>query len=291
MIKWIVSDLDGTLFDGHGETVLDLSAENEAALREIQQAGIEFSTASGRMIGYSIHLMKKYGFSKIRAAGFNGAVGYDQGKWVAVRALKRETLGQIIQLLRSECPQLETLQIQGMNSERIFTSLDHPAALRYRQECAKTGIGQVMDFTVDQYLERDRGLLAGKLSAQFNSPAACQAVYHRLSHQFHDQCLIHRSGDRLLEIGNCLAHKGLFLAYLKETYQLQPQEMAVIGDSLNDAEMFSEAQHTFAMKSGSEELQRLAAHTVDSAAQAMRWCIAYNQNEQRERENLFSAKA
>ena len=40
MIKWIVSDLDGTLFDGHGETVLDLSAENEAALREIQQAGI-----------------------------------------------------------------------------------------------------------------------------------------------------------------------------------------------------------------------------------------------------------
>ena len=98
MIKWIVSDLDGTLFDGHGETVLDLSAENEAALREIQQAGIEFSAASGRMIGYSIHLMKKYGFSKIRAAGFNGAVGYDQGKWVAVRALKRETLGQIIQL-------------------------------------------------------------------------------------------------------------------------------------------------------------------------------------------------
>ena len=203
MIKWIVSDLDGTLFDGHGETVLDLSAENEAALREIQQAGIEFSAASGRMIGYSIHLMKKYGFSKIRAAGFNGAAGYDQGKWVAVRALKRETLGQIIQLLRSECPQLETLQIQGMNSERIFTSLDHPAALRYRQECAKTGIGQVMDFTVDQYLERDRGLLAGKLSAQFNSPAVCQAVYHRLSHQFHDQCLIHRSGDRLLEIGIC----------------------------------------------------------------------------------------
>lgn len=26
----------------------------------------------------------------------------------------------------------------------------------------------------------------------------------------------------------------------------------MIGDSLNDAEMFSEAQHTFAMKSGSE---------------------------------------
>ncbi len=57
MIKWIVSDLDGTLFEGHGETVFDLSPANEAALQAVQNAGIEFSAASGRMIGYGIHLL------------------------------------------------------------------------------------------------------------------------------------------------------------------------------------------------------------------------------------------
>ena len=79
MIKWIVSDLDGTLFEGHGETVFDLSPANEAALQAVQNAGIEFSAASGRMIGYGIHLLEKYGFPQIRTAGFNGAVCYDQG--------------------------------------------------------------------------------------------------------------------------------------------------------------------------------------------------------------------
>ena len=32
MIKWIVSDLDGTLFEGQGEPVFDLCPANEAAL-------------------------------------------------------------------------------------------------------------------------------------------------------------------------------------------------------------------------------------------------------------------
>ena len=89
MIKWIVSDLDGTLFEGHGETVFDLSPANEAALQAVQNAGIEFSAASGRMIGYGIHLLEKYGFPQIRTAGFNGAVCYDQGQFVVTHALAR----------------------------------------------------------------------------------------------------------------------------------------------------------------------------------------------------------
>ena len=87
MIKWIVSDLDGTLFEGHGETVFDLCPANEAALKALQRQGIEFCVASGRMIGYGIHLLEKYGFRAIRAAGFNGAVCYDQGQ-VSVFPLK-----------------------------------------------------------------------------------------------------------------------------------------------------------------------------------------------------------
>ena len=63
MIKWIVSDLDGTLFEGHGETVFDLCPANEAALKALQRQGIEFCVASGRMIGYGIHLLENMGFA------------------------------------------------------------------------------------------------------------------------------------------------------------------------------------------------------------------------------------
>lgn len=104
MIKWIVSDLDGTLFEGHGETVFDLSPANEAALQAVQNAGIEFSAASGRMIGYGIHLLEKYGFPQIRTAGFNGAVCYDQGQFVVTHALAIRQIRQIVEITRKAFP-------------------------------------------------------------------------------------------------------------------------------------------------------------------------------------------
>ena len=47
------------------------------------------------------------------------------------------------------------IQVQGMNSERIFADPLHPTAQRYRKECAELGIGQVMDFTPVSYTHLD----------------------------------------------------------------------------------------------------------------------------------------
>ena len=276
MIKWIVSDLDGTLFEGHGETVFDLSPANEAALQAVQNAGIEFSAASGRMIGYGIHLLEKYGFPHIRTAGFNGAVCYDQGQFVVTHALAIRHIRQIVEITRKACPQCTMIQVQGLNSERILANLQDPIAEHYRKECAKLGIGQVMDFTLDQYLDDSQGILAGKLSLTFDSQEACLAARRQLSEPLDHSCFIAQSGERLLEIGSGSAHKGVFIDYLKQTYSLRANEIAVIGDSLNDAEMFAGADHTFAMQSGSPELQRKAGHIVESAADAINWCLDYN---------------
>ena len=58
-----------------------------------------------------------------------------------------------------------------------------PIAEHYRKECAKLGIGQVMDFTLDQYLDDSQGILAGKLSLTFDSQEACLAARRQLSEQ------------------------------------------------------------------------------------------------------------
>ena len=276
MIKWIVSDLDGTLFEGHGETVCDLCPANEAALKALQRQGIEFCVASGRMIGYGIHLLEKYGFRAIRAAGFNGAVCYDQGQFVVTDPLQVRQLREIVAILDGEFPQWTMIQVQGMNSERIFADPLHPTAQRYRKECAELGIGQVMDFTLDEFLNDDRGILAGKLSLTLPSPEVCLAALLRLRERLQGQCFVTQSGKQLLEIGNGAAHKGVFIDYLKTAYKLKAEEIAVIGDAQNDAEMFAGAGHTFAMQSGSPKLQRIAGHIVESAADAINWCLDYN---------------
>lgn len=56
MIKVIVSDMDGTLFKDHKETIFNLSDRNEEALSNIQKANVAFYVASGRMYSYG----KKY---------------------------------------------------------------------------------------------------------------------------------------------------------------------------------------------------------------------------------------
>jgi len=50
----------------------------------------------------------------------------------------------------------------------------------------------------------------------------------------------------------------------------------VIGDSYNDASMFSEVIHSFALSHGEEYVKNHAAHVVDSVAEAIDWIIAYN---------------
>ena len=104
MIKFIVSDMDGTLFEGHGETVFDLTERNQAALKRVQEAGIEFCVASGRMIGYGIRLLERYGFRHIRAAGFNGAVCYDDGEFVDTKPVDYGLLQKIVPMIQEKFP-------------------------------------------------------------------------------------------------------------------------------------------------------------------------------------------
>lgn len=79
MIKVIISDMDGTLFYGHGRTIFDLTHRNELALKRCQKHNVSFFVASGRTVGYGQRLLQKYGFANEIVGGFNGAVCVDNG--------------------------------------------------------------------------------------------------------------------------------------------------------------------------------------------------------------------
>ena len=134
-IKFIVSDMDGTLFEGHGETIFDLSLRNEDALKRIQESNIEFCVSTGRMVDFGIHLLKKYGFSKIRAAGFNGAVCYDCGKIVSTLPIPYLTLTKLIPMIKDKFgSELQALQLQTLTSERLFLSHDDSCIQSYQND-------------------------------------------------------------------------------------------------------------------------------------------------------------
>lgn len=277
MIKFIVSDMDGTLFEGHGEIVFDLTERNEKALEKLKESDIEFCVASGRMIGFGIRLMEKYHFPKVRAAGFNGAVCYDQGEFVSVYQLDLSLIRKIVNMLKEEYPDYEVIQVQGLNSERIFTDLKHPIIDYYQKSIAKIGIGRVMDFTVDDFLSGKTETLAGKLSVTMPTKERTLEVKEKIQAMVKEACFVTMSNDTLIEIGNALANKGVFVRYLKKAYHLSSDEIAVIGDAMNDTEMFSESTHTFAMRSGNEKVKEMADYVVDDVAECIEICLRLNE--------------
>lgn len=276
MIKILISDMDGTLFAGHGKTVLDLSSRNIEALERIRQSSISFYVASGRMIGFGIRVLKDHGFTDIRAAGFNGAVVYDNGKFPVSFSLDKALIRQIIDMLEREFPDYDIIQVQGMNSERIFNIREHPVIAGYRKQIASTGIGVIPDYTIDEFLERDTGAEAGKFSILLKDPEQCDLVRKRLGEILSGGCFVAKSGDTLLEVGNAGASKGVFARYLKETLQLKKEEIACIGDELNDAEMYPYSGVKFAMASGRDAVKEMSDYVVEDVAEAIDICLKLN---------------
>lgn len=276
MIKILISDMDGTLFAGHGKSVLDLSARNNEALERIRKSSMDFYVASGRMIGFGIRVLKDHGFTDIKAAGFNGAVVYDNGKFPVSYKLDKELIRQIINMLETEFPDYDIIQVQGMNSERIFNVREHPSITAYRKQIAETGIGVIPDYTIDDFLDHDTGSEAGKFSITLKDALQCEQVRKRLGEILSDSCFVAKSGDVLLEIGNAGASKGVFAKYLKETLDLKKEEIACIGDELNDAEMYPYAGVKFAMASGRDAVKYMSDYVVEDVAEAIDICLKLN---------------
>ena len=90
MIRALISDLDNTLFLGHGETVFDLTARNAEGLAELREAQVALYTASGRMSAFGEELLRRNGFTDIRSSGFDGASGTDQGRIAWQYGLEKE---------------------------------------------------------------------------------------------------------------------------------------------------------------------------------------------------------
>lgn len=280
-IKFIVSDMDGTLFEGHGETVFDLCSRNEEALKRIQNANIEFCVSSGRMVDFGIQLLKKYGFSKIRAAGFNGAVCYDCGKIVSTLPIPYLTLKKIISIIREKYgSELQFLQLQTLTSERLFIIKDESVIQFYQKDIDKHGIGKISSLTIDDYLNDPKDTLIGKLSFYMPTKEKAIQVVADLQNLIdeNDSIFVTMSSDTLIEIMNPKAGKDNFVLYLRNAYNLEKDEIAVIGDALNDKKMFSESNFRFAMASGNELLKKDADFIVNDVAECIDYCIDYNKD-------------
>lgn len=275
MIRYLVSDLDGTLLHGHGESILDLSEVNKEGIKRAKEHGIHIIPATGRSVTYPIKLYEMYHFSDdIWGTGLNGAAVYHNGM-IQEHGIPASEIKELLAFVEPLIKYYDNIQLQDLWDKRIYYTNQKEPYFRMVKESKVLGCSSTSELEIKEYLQEYPDTNFGKFSLISYDPTYNIELEKIITSRFGEKYTITRSNPTYLEITNQRASKGTFIQCLIE-HGIKREEIAVIGDSYNDASMFSEVIHSFALSHGEEYVKNHAAHVVDSVAEAIDWIIAYN---------------
>lgn len=278
MIKCVVIDLDGTLFQNHGNSVFDLSLESVKALELLKKEDIKICIATGRATIYSLKLFEKYALKDPCLCGFNGAIIYDKNKVIDKQILTSKDVLDIYCEIQNYNSNYSTCFIQSLEGNRIlekpYGDIFEKYAANLIKDEVKTKLYDeaMMDFI--KYSKEDIGKMS--IIAYNSSDASDFRNYYQAI--FKDRFNINTSTKVYVEFTNAKADKAHFINYLKQEYGFKRNEIACFGDSYNDYGMFKEVDYSFIMKHGEKSLFDKCYSVVEDVYQAALKVKEINEN-------------
>lgn len=266
MIKCIVCDLDGTLLN-KDHVLGDFNAN---AIKQAQEAGLEFMVATGR--GWdSVHsLLTQYGIT-CRCLLLNGAVVQDEHATILKETtLDEERVKAIIEILERYDVNIQLYTKAGtatphpdriMNDfkERIMM-MEHKTAEEVESIMNQNSFCRfqvIIDSWENYFLSNPK---IYKMEAFSNDDEKMSKVREAL--KAIKDIDISDSIGKNFELTDVHAQKGLILAsYIKELgYELE--EVAVFGDSMNDYMMMKNFPHSYAPKNACETILSVSSNII-----------------------------
>ncbi|MDB5055624.1 MAG: Cof-like hydrolase [Bacilli bacterium] len=260
MIKLFVSDIDGTLLDINK----NIKKSDIEAIVAMNQSGVEFCLASGRMYSEIIYIMNQIG-GNYHAVCQNGASIYDKnGNLIAARIFDNVTIKSIITSVLLQFPELVTI---------ICTSSDN-FVIESNNETTRIGERFLTPLRENKELLEDieKGLNVTKVSI-YGNVTDLQKLLNYLNGIFGDNISAFFSDPDGIDIMPRNVDKGTGLAVLINNMGILPDELACVGDSFNDLAMFRFTPNSFVMNTSHPELKQSAKFTVISVAEAIKTAI------------------
>lgn len=248
MIKLVACDLDGTLFNSN----MAVSKANAQAVKNAQDNGIEFLIATGRAPRESRSILKDAdlhtGFINL-----NGALVFnEQGELMVKHSIPTEKAIQIVNLLHEAGFYFEVVtenQVYSENLDQRITNVAHLMVdlnplLDFRQAVAisagnKTimNMKQVTSFT--ELLANPKIEVMKFIAFDSRGHAAFADVKKEIAKL--GDLVVTSSSSSNIEINAAKAQKGLALLDYAKLKGIKKDEIAAIGDNLNDESMIRAA--------------------------------------------------
>ena len=267
MIKCFVTDLDGTLFDGHGPSLFDLTQRNRNGLIKAKENGLTIAVASGRIIGYAKRIASMVPFQPQMIAGFNGAIMRYNEQPYFTYDMDRTTFKSLLETVK-QLDGVSAIQLQTLDSMRVFEDVYSPLAVRYRKEVQSIGIGKVCDVPIAQWFDQYPSSKVGKLSVYTNNLDASNHIIKQLRPCF-PNLNVTKSSPTVIEIMNERANKGSFIEFISQHTDWSVDEIAAIGDNSNDSAMTNMVKTSFGIASGDPQFLKTVTHVVADVAEAI----------------------
>ena len=245
MIKFIASDMDGTLLNERDE----IHPEFYNVFEMLKEKGIIFSAASGRQY---YNLVKRFNDVKddIMFIAENGTFVVYKGKEILINALDKNIVNELIEIGRKidgayvvVCGK-KAAYIESQD-ERLMKEVEKYYESREVVKDLKAVDDEILKVTMCDF----RG-------SEENSNKYFEA--------YRDKLQVTVSGEIWLDITAKGANKGVAIRKVQELLDINPKETMVFGDYLNDLEMMKNAYHSYAMENAHPDLKKVARFVAKS---------------------------
>lgn len=264
MIKLVACDLDGTLLDEEHK----VPKENAIAIKRLQDAGIQFMTATGRTYDSVAPLLEPYGITCVHLL-VNGALMKDQdGKILYENPMELSHVKTITDILIKEdlcfnlytqggsmTPDIEKarrefiehMKQNGMQEAEIIEMMEQASFCQYERE-----VNDMEAFLKESPIVYKMETFGGDVEIS-------RRVRKKLSEV--EGLALSDSISENIEITKHSAQKGYTLKHYCDEQGIKLDEVVVIGDSMNDLSMMKMFPHSVAVDNASSMIKE-AAHYI-----------------------------
>jgi Cof subfamily protein (haloacid dehalogenase superfamily) len=248
MIKLIITDMDGTFLNSHGDYNRELFQNVVVMMREHD---VQFAPCTGKQVERVEELFGEQ--SRDFWILGDSATRIKHQEQYVYQSLLNNTLGLAIidQFASVEGSHI----VIACTPEFAAIKRDTPEHLRalVRRSYAKVEL-------VDDYKDIESDFV--KITV-YDEKKQCPSIRQQLS-KFDDQAYIVVSEAAWIDISNAGVHKGTTVEKLQSMLGVTEAETMVFGDGLNDVELMARAHFSFAMRNAFDETKAAANYITRS---------------------------
>jgi Cof subfamily protein (haloacid dehalogenase superfamily) len=246
-IKLLLADVDGTLVTP--DKVLTEAAI--AATHRLHDAGIKLALTSGRPPRGMAMLLKPLALETPVAAFNGGLIVKPDMSPIEQKTIPADLVAEIVTVM-AESVDVWVYQ----DADWLITKADGPHVAK---ETRTVQFDPKVVDSLDGISEN-----VEKITGVSDDHDLMAKVLEDIKERFGDHVAASRSQPYYCDVTHPEANKGGVVAWLAEHYEIDPSQIATIGDMPNDVSMFTPSGLSIAMGQAEDEVKRAATHVTTS---------------------------